>query len=86
MHRVEVDYRASALYDEVLVVQTSVGRVRSASVAFHYEILREADGKRLVTGRTDLACLALDREPRGVRPLPEDIRAVLHEAQRAGEA
>jgi acyl-CoA thioesterase FadM len=46
-------------------------------VSLRYDIAREADGTLLATGRTDLACLALDREPRGVRPLPDGIRAVL---------
>jgi acyl-CoA thioester hydrolase len=77
VHRAEVEYRAPARYDEWLAVRTRVSRVRSASVSFRYEIAREADGTLLATGRTDLACLALDREPRGVRPLPDGIRAVL---------
>jgi acyl-CoA thioester hydrolase len=77
VHRAEVEYRAPARYDEWLVVRTRVARVRSASVSFAYEVVRESDGGLLATGRTDLACLALDREPRGVRTLPDEIRAVL---------
>ena len=77
VHRAEVVYRSPARYDEWLVVRTHVARVRSASVSFAYEIVRETDGALLATGATDLACLALDREPRGVRTLPDEIRAVL---------
>jgi len=75
VHKAEVEYRAPARYDEWLEVRTRITRVRSASVSFRYEILREADGTLLATGRTDLACLALDREPRSVRTLPDDVRA-----------
>lgn len=86
VHRAEVEYRAPALYDEWLVVRTRVARVRSASIAFTYEIAREADGTRLATGRTELACLALDRKPRTVQTLPEDVRAVLLERLAAEQA
>jgi len=77
VHRAEVEYRAPARYDEELLVRTSVGRVRSASVSFSYEILRADDGTLLATGVTDLACLALDVEPRRVRHLPPDVREAL---------
>ena len=77
VHRALVEYRAPARYDEELLVRTSVGRVRSASVSFSYEILRASDGTLLATGATDLACLALDEEPRRVRHLPPEVRAAL---------
>jgi acyl-CoA thioester hydrolase len=85
VHKAEVEYRAPARYDEWLEVRTSLARVRSASVSFRYEIAREADGVLLATGRTDLACLALDREPRAVRTLPDEIRAVMLAALPAQE-
>jgi acyl-CoA thioester hydrolase len=80
VHRAEVEYRAPARYDEELLVRTRVARVRSASVSFAYDILRASDGTRLASGATDLACLALDTEPRRVRHLPPDVRAALEGA------
>ncbi|MEM7311108.1 MAG: thioesterase family protein [Planctomycetota bacterium] len=77
VHHVEVDYRAPALYDEEVVVQTTVERVRSASVRFRYELIRATDGTRLANGLTDLACLKLNGEERSVRPLPDTVREAL---------
>ena len=77
VHHVEVDYRSPALYDEEIAIHTSVQRVRSASVRFHYALRRAGDGTLLATGITDLACLDLHKPERGVRPLPEGIREAL---------
>src|SRR5690606_12602601 len=85
VHRAEVEYRAPALYDEVLLVRTSVTRVRSASVALGYEIHRDGDGTRLASGVTELACLDLTATPRRVRMLPEDVKAALQAACAAAE-
>ena len=79
VHHAEVDYRSPALYDEVVVVRTTVQRVRSASVRFTYELTREADGTRLASGLTDLACLNLEGDERTVRPMPDTVRAALLE-------
>ncbi len=71
-----VDYRASARYDDLLTVETTLGMLRRASLRFDYRVLRE--GELLATGHTVHACL--DPEGRFVR-MPEEVAAVL----RAGE-
>jgi acyl-CoA thioester hydrolase len=68
-------YHASAKYDDLVRVVTTLGQVRSRGVAFDYEILR-VDGdetKRLVTARTEL--IAIDRSGTPVRLPPELIAA-----------
>jgi acyl-CoA thioester hydrolase len=68
-------YHASAKYDDLIRVVTTLGPVRSRGVAFDYEILR-VDGdetKRLVTARTEL--IAIDRSGTPVRLPPELIAA-----------
>ena len=65
-------YHASAKYDELVRVVTSLEQVRSRGVTFLYEIYRvDEDGgeaKKLVTART--ALIAIDREgaPRTLPP------------------
>lgn len=68
-------YHASAKYDDLVRVVTTLGQVRSRGVSFDYEILR-VDGdetKRLVTARTEL--IAIDRSGTPVRLPPELIAA-----------
>jgi acyl-CoA thioester hydrolase len=70
---VTLRYHASARYDDLIRVVTTLGQVRSRGVSFDYEILRVADDgppKRLVTARTEL--IAIDRGGTPVR-LPASL-------------
>ncbi|MCL2219664.1 MAG: tol-pal system-associated acyl-CoA thioesterase [Chitinispirillia bacterium] len=54
---VNIKYKRSAYYNDVLTVVTSVGEVGSASMAFSYEIKRE--DTLLATGEVKIACVKL---------------------------
>jgi acyl-CoA thioester hydrolase len=73
-------YRASARYDDELVVRTWVTQVSPAAVRFAYEVLREPDQTLLVEGETKLACVGADFRP---KRFPSDVAARLGRA--AGE-
>ena len=47
-----VRYKAPALYDDEIVIRTSLANVRSSLLHFHYEVLRAADRTLLATGET----------------------------------
>ena len=78
VRKIEIRYRASALYEDELRVETRVLAMRAASVTFGYEIYRIVDGALLVTGRSELACITLDGA-RSVTALPEALRQPLEE-------
>ena len=61
----QVRYKASAKYDDNLVIETTVGLVKPVSCRFDYRIIREGDGKVLVLGHTVNA--AVDRNGKLVR-------------------
>jgi acyl-CoA thioester hydrolase len=67
-------YRASARYDDLLVVESSVAEVRRVRLKIATTIRRKADGKLLSDGWIWLACI--DREGR-VQPFPEVLERVL---------
>jgi acyl-CoA thioester hydrolase len=50
-------YKASARYDDLLVVETSVAEVKKMSCRFNHRISRAADGQLLVKGYTLHACI-----------------------------
>jgi acyl-CoA thioester hydrolase len=52
-----VRYRASARYDDVIRVETTLAEIRRASLRFTYEIVRGQDAALLVEGETVHACL-----------------------------
>jgi len=68
----EVDARflSPARYDDLVVVKTSVAKVRSRSVTMYYEVLMQETGQLLVTGHTKHFCT--DQEGR-VRRFPRDL-------------
>lgn len=45
-------YHASARYDDILSIETSIDFLKRASIQFAYRILRKTDGLVLVTGKT----------------------------------
>jgi acyl-CoA thioester hydrolase len=72
------DYRASARYDDVLVIRTRVTDVKRVSLTFRYELFREGHFERpLCTGHTVHACVT--REGRPTR-LPESLVRLLQPA------
>jgi acyl-CoA thioester hydrolase len=76
-------YLRPARYDEVLTIRTRVGAVGRATLAFEYEVMRNADGDVLARGTTVHA--AVDRTGRA-RRIPEEIRRLLAVPDRAGGA
>jgi len=68
-------YHASATYDDVLIIETSIDFLKRASLQFAYRILRKADGTELVTGSTLHAFV--DQEGRIVK-VPSTLRAKLN--------
>jgi acyl-CoA thioester hydrolase len=76
-------YLRPARYDEVLTIRTRVGAVGRATLAFEYEVMRNADGDVLARGTTVHA--AVDRTGRA-RRIPEEIRRLLAVPGRAAGA
>ena len=70
----ELDYRASAVLDDLLRVETAVREVGGASFTLDQRVLRALDGKVLVEGTVSLACIG---ESRRARRLPEALLEVL---------
>jgi acyl-CoA thioester hydrolase len=68
-------YHASAKYDDVLTIETSVDFIKRASIQFGYRIFREADETLLVTGSTLHAFV--DRKGRIVK-IPSFLRAKMN--------
>ena len=68
-------YHASARYDDILIIETTVDFLRRASIQFSYRILRESDGALLITGSTLHAFV--DREGKIVK-VPSALRSKLN--------
>lgn len=67
-------YKASAKYDDLLVVETSLVEVKPISCRFNYRILRQKDEKLLVKGHTIHAVISASGK---LAKLPDEIVANL---------
>lgn len=47
-----VRYKSPARYDDLLLIETRISKVRGSVIHFHYSILREADSTLLCEGET----------------------------------
>ncbi len=61
-----VRYLAPARYDDLPVVETTVEKVRGASVRFGYRVLR--GGELIAEGSTEHACLGANGRPARIPP------------------
>jgi len=56
-------FKASALYDETLRIDTRLIAAEGVRVRFEYEVRRDGDGRLLATGHTVHACCGRDGRP-----------------------
>jgi len=66
-----VRYKSPAFYEDLIKIRTKVGEVRSRSIKFIYQVIREADSMLLAEGETNH--IVTDRSKK-VRSLPELYR------------
>lgn len=67
-------YKSPAHYDEVLIIRTKVGDVRSRSLRFLYEVIRPEDQVVIAEGET---LHVVTDENKKVRSLPEAYKTML---------
>lgn len=56
----EIKYKNSARYDDLLTIKTSIKKLPSARIEFDYELVNES-GDLLATGSTDLVFIDMKR-------------------------
>lgn len=74
--RLEVDYRAPAVHDDLVRVETCVLEVRKTSFTVGQQVVRALDGKLLVDGKVTLACIGPGMK---AKRLPAELLQVLTE-------
>lgn len=72
--RLEIDFKAPALHDELLSVTTCPTRVGGSSITLCQKIVRKSDGKLLVDALVTLACISPALK---ARRIPLEIRQML---------
>ena len=73
IRRIEADFRASARFDDELVVHTRVQSVGGVRLVLHQEVQRA--GEALFTAEVTLVSMTLDGQP---TRLPQELRRKVH--------
>ena len=72
--RLEIDYRAPAVYDDLIRIGTTVLEVGNASFTLGHQVVRVADDRLLTEAQVTLACIGPGNK---VRRLPPELARVL---------
>jgi acyl-CoA thioester hydrolase len=72
--RLEIDYKAPAVLDDLIRVETAIAELTGATLTLHQRVVRVSDGKGLVEGKVTLACLGTDGR---VKRLPRALLQIL---------
>lgn len=70
----EIDYRAPALHDDLVRVETEVLEIGKTSFTLGQQVLRAIDGKLLADGKVKLVCVGPGMK---AKRLPEELLQVL---------
>ncbi len=76
--RAEIDYRAPAVLDDLLLIETDVAEIGRSSFTLSQRVVREADGRLLVEGRITLACVGPGMR---AKRLPAELVATLQQGR-----
>lgn len=68
------EYKASARYEDMVLIRAHLAELKRVSLRFDYEIRRESDAQVLCTGYTVHACVGKTGRP---APIPAELRALL---------
>ena len=71
---VKVNYKAPAKYDNIIVLETEITKIRNISIRFDYKVFNKADMKLLAEGYTVNVFINKDMKPIKV---PEEIRKLV---------
>jgi acyl-CoA thioester hydrolase len=72
----EIDYRAPALHDDLLRVETEVLEVGKTSFTLGQQVVRVIDGKLLADGKVKLVCVGPGMK---AKRLPEELLQVIND-------
>ncbi|QDV08783.1 Acyl-CoA thioester hydrolase YbgC [Planctomycetes bacterium Poly30] len=75
VRQVQVRYKSPAFYEDRLLVEVWIERMRSASVTFGYEIRREDKEAVTVLATAEIELACMDMATRRPRIFPKELRA-----------
>ena len=72
---VKCSYNDSAMYKDIIIIETSIERIGNSSIKFNYKIMRKKDEKLLAEGYT--VNVFVDRKTMKSIGIPEELRKAL---------
>lgn len=66
-------YRYPALYDEEVIIRTTIAEANARMIRIEYELVAAEDGRLLATGETKHVFCGLDRRPKKAPPKYHEV-------------
>jgi len=76
-------YRQPARFDELLLIETTIGALERASLRFNYAVCRQGDTRLLASGWTKHACVNRAGRPTRLPQRYKEFLGTVHEDQRS---
>lgn len=80
---VTCQYKKPILYDDDIVIITSIEAVKGIRIKMYYEVIRTTTNTLLATGTTTHAVVDLDLKPIRYKSLDDDLKAAIEKALEA---
>ncbi len=72
---VKCNYKGPALYNDIIIIKTSIDNIGNSSIRFNYEIINKRSGKLLAEGYT--VNVFVDKKTMKSATMPESLRKAL---------
>ena len=72
---VKCSYKDSARYNDLIIIETAIGKIGNSSIKFDYKIIRKRDKKLLAKGYT--VNVFVDMKTKKSTKIPEELRKAL---------
>jgi acyl-CoA thioester hydrolase len=77
---VSCQYKKPILYDDDIIIRTSIESVKGIRIKMNYQVIRTTSGELLATGTTTHAFVDLELKPIRYKMLDPDLKAVINKA------
>jgi acyl-CoA thioester hydrolase len=74
---VNCQYKKPILYDDDIIIRTSIATVKGIRITLQYEIIRTTTDELLATGKTTHAFVDLDLKPIRYNALDPELKAII---------
>ena len=75
------DYRGPFHFEDIIVVETSIGKIGNSSLTIEFSFYKKEDSKPVASGTITTVCCVIDQKPHKSIAIPDEVREKLSRFQ-----